>query len=80
MLRELTINVEETLYNALKPMIERQTLVNLLTEFVQARQQYFYSQEELEAGYKAMACDEEYEQEAIEWCNGLMNGIDDETR
>jgi len=35
---------------------------------------------ELEAGYKAMAADEEYERETMEWCNGLMNGIDDETR
>jgi hypothetical protein len=32
------------------------------------------------AGYKAMAADEEYEQGAMEWCNGLMNGISDETR
>jgi len=39
-----------------------------------------HTQEELEAGYKAMANDEEYEREAMEWCNGLMNGIDDETR
>ena len=31
--------------------------------------------EELEAGYKAMAADEEYELKAMEWCNGLMNGI-----
>jgi hypothetical protein len=35
---------------------------------------------ELEDGYKAMAADEEYEREAMEWCNGLMSGIDDETR
>ena len=35
---------------------------------------------ELEAGYKAMAVDEEYEREAMEWCNGLMNGIDESYR
>ena len=38
------------------------------------------TKQELEAGYKAMANDEEYEKEAMEWCNGLMNGIDNETR
>ena len=38
------------------------------------------SVEELEAGYKAMAADDEYQREAMEWCSGLMNGIDDETR
>ena len=81
MLRELTINVEETLYNTLMPMVEKQTIGNLLTEFVQARFPHrTYSQAELEDGYKAMAADEEYEREAMEWCNGLMRGIDDETR
>ena len=36
--------------------------------------------EELEAGYKAMAADEDYQKEAAEWCNGLINGVNDETR
>jgi hypothetical protein len=81
MLRELTLNVDETLYNTLIPMVEKQTIGNLLAEFVQARfPEHTYTQTELEAGYKAMAADEEYEREAMEWCNGLMTGIDDETR
>ena len=80
MMRELTFNVEETLYNALRPMVERQTIGKLLAEFVQTRfNQHAYTQAELEAGYKAMAADEEYEREATEWCNGLIGGIDDET-
>jgi hypothetical protein len=81
MLRELTISVDETLYDALMPMVKKQTIGNLLAEFVQAQSSgRTYTQAELEAGYKAMAADEEYEREAMEWCNGLMNGIDDETR
>jgi hypothetical protein len=81
MLRELTLRVDETLYNTLIPMVEKQTIRNLLAEFVQSRfSERPYTQAELEEGYKAMAADEEYEQEALEWCNGLMNGIDDETR
>jgi hypothetical protein len=81
MLRELTINVEETLYNTLMPMVEKQIIGDLLTEFVQNK--YFrraYTQTELEDGYKAMAADAEYERKAMEWYNGLMSGIDDETR
>jgi len=35
-----------------------------------------YNQAELEAGYKAMAADDEYEREAMEWCNGLMSGVE----
>jgi hypothetical protein len=63
------------------PMIEKQTIGNLLTEFVQTRFSHrTYTQAELENGYKAMAADVEYEREAMEWCNGLISEIDDETR
>ena len=37
MLRELTLNVEESLYNTLKPLVENKTIGNLLAEFVQSR-------------------------------------------
>ena len=81
MLRELTLNVEEKLYDTLLPMVEKQTIGDLLTEFVKTKFSHrTYTQTELEDGYKAMADDQEREREAMEWCNGLMNGIDDETR
>ena len=81
MLRELTLNVDEALYNSLIPLVETQTIGDFLAEFVQTRIPHrTYTQAELEAGYKAMADDAEYEQEAMEWCNGLISGIDDETR
>jgi hypothetical protein len=34
--------------------------------------------EELVAGYRAMAADEEYEQEAQEWVNGYLGKLDEE--
>jgi len=72
MLRELTLNVEETLYDTLMPLVEKQTIGDLLAEFIQTRfTQRTYTQTELENGYRAMAADEEYEREAMEWCNGL---------
>ena len=81
MLRELTLNVDENLYNILMPMVEKQTIGILLAEFVQTRfPNRTFTQAELEEGYKAMAADEEYEREAMEWCNGLISGIDDETQ
>ena len=68
MLRELTIKVDETLYNTLMPMVEKQTIGDLLAEFVQTRRpRRAYTQKELEEGYKAMAADEEYEREASEY-------------
>ena len=81
MLRELTLRVDESLYDYLIPMVETQTIGDLLAEFVKTRISHrTYTQTELETGYKAMADDEDYEREAMEWCNGLMSGVDDETR
>jgi len=81
MVRELTLSVDEALYNTLMPMVEKRTIGTLLAEFVQTKLLHrTYTQAELEAGYKAMAADDEYEREAMEWCNGLMSGVDDETR
>ena len=76
MLRELTLNVDEMLYNTLMPMVEKQTIGDLLNEFVKTRFSHrTYTQTELENGYRAMADDQEREREAMEWCNGLLNGL-----
>ncbi len=32
--------------------------------------------DEIEAGYAAMAADEEREKEAMAWCEGMMSGLD----
>ena len=37
MLRELTITVDDTVYQTLKPMIEQQTIGSFLHEFIQNR-------------------------------------------
>jgi hypothetical protein len=77
----MTIRVDETLYETLKPMVEQQTLGTFLSDFARALgSQPVYTRLELDAGYRAMAADEEYEQGAMEWCNGLMGGVSDETR
>ena len=81
MQRELILNVDERLYDTLMSMVEKQTIGDLLAEFIQTRfSRRAFTQTEMEEGYKAMASDQEYEREAMEWCNGLLSGIDDETR
>ncbi|MDR1786799.1 MAG: hypothetical protein LBR23_10125 [Spirochaetaceae bacterium] len=81
MLREMTITVDEALYNSLQPMVEQRTIGDLLADFLRTQKSKTgYTQAELEAGYRAMAADVEYERQAAEWCNGLMGGVDDETR
>jgi len=37
MMRELTITVDDTVYNVLKPMVEQQTIGSFLHEFMQSR-------------------------------------------
>jgi len=72
-MRELTLNVEESLYDTLLPLVEKQTIGDLLAEFIQTKfSNRTITQSELEEGYKAMAADQEYEHEAMEWCSGLM--------
>jgi len=74
MLRELTLSVDETLYDALMPMVEKKNIGNLLAEFVREQSaQPSYTQAELEAGYRAMAADEEYERQATEWSMSTEN-------
>ncbi len=76
MQRELTISIDEQVYRDLHqtvlprqigPLIESLVLPRLLTA-------------DLEAGYLAMAADEEHEAEALDWREALLTDIADETR
>jgi hypothetical protein len=75
----MTITVDDAVYEALRPFAERRTIGELLRDFARSRSAIpCYTQAELEAGYRAMAADEEYEQEAQDWINGLIGDIDDD--
>lgn len=81
MQREMIIAVDEAVYETLRPMVEQRTIGGLLGDFVRSQcSKSAYTEAELEAGYQAMAADEEYEREASAWCNALIGGIADETR
>jgi hypothetical protein len=77
MLHEMTITVDDTVYDVLRPFVERQTIGELLRDFVYSRSAPpAYTKAELEAGYRAMDDDEEREAESQEWCNALIGDID----
>jgi ribosomal protein L12E/L44/L45/RPP1/RPP2 len=82
MLHEMTITVDDAVYETLRPFMERQTIGELLSDFARSRfAKPAYTQAELEAGYRAMAADAEREAEAQEWCNALIGDIaDDDAR
>jgi predicted CopG family antitoxin len=76
MQRQMTITVDETVYEALRSIPEQRIISDFLADMVRMRemeqmQSRAYAEAELEAGYRAMAADEEYERNAKEWINGL---------
>jgi hypothetical protein len=72
---EMTITVDDTTYQALRPFVERECLGELLGDFARSRlAKPAWTGAELEAGCRAMAADTERETEAQEWCEALIGG------
>jgi hypothetical protein len=64
MSRQLTITLPDDVYEEL----ERRVGADQITSYVELLlRPPRFTQEELEAGYRAMAVDTEYEREAMEW-------------
>jgi hypothetical protein len=77
---EMTITVDDTTYQTLRPFLERECLGELLGDFARSRLATpAWTEAELEAGYRAMASDAERETEARQWCEALIGDSVDET-
>ena len=74
MRRKLTITVDEEVYEGLHRVVGRRRISRFLTELARPH----VVQDDLEAGYRAMAADEEHEREAMEWIEGIVADIADE--
>jgi hypothetical protein len=75
--REMTITVDDTVYETLRPLVKERSLDGLLTAFARSRySKPAYTEAELEADYRAMAADKEREAEAQEWCNALIGDVE----
>jgi hypothetical protein len=68
MRRKLTISVDEEVYDGLHRVVGRRHISRFLTELARPH----VVQDDLEAGYRAMAADEEHEREAMEWIEGVV--------
>jgi hypothetical protein len=73
MRKKLTITVDEAIYEGLHRVVGRRHINRFLTELARPH----VVQDDLEAGYRAMA-DEEHEREALEWIEGIVADIADE--
>jgi predicted CopG family antitoxin len=76
MRKKLTITVDEEVYEGLHRVVGRRRISRFLTELARPH----VVQDDLEAGYQAMAADEQREREATEWIEGLIGDVADEPR
>ena len=72
--RKLTITVSDEVYEGLHRIIGRGNI----SQFIETLVRPHVLEADLEAGYRAMAADKEYEAEALEWSEALIGDIDDE--
>lgn len=68
MQRKLTITLDEDVYEGLHKVIGRRKI----SQFIEALVRPHVTSTELEAGYAAMAADEEREAEALEWSEAFI--------
>jgi predicted CopG family antitoxin len=74
MQKKLTITLNEEVYEGLHRVIGRGSISRFIENLVRPH----VVEMELEAGYAAMAADEEHEAEALEWIEGVLDDFDDE--
>ncbi|MCX6044829.1 MAG: addiction module antitoxin [Chloroflexi bacterium] len=76
MQKKLTITIDERVYEGLYQAIGRRNISQFIENLI--RPHVLLS--ELEAGYQAMAQDEEREREASTWAEATVGDVADETR
>ena len=74
MQKKLTITIDEHVYNGLHSVIGPRKISNFIEVLVRPH----VIDDDLDAGYAAMAADEAAEAEAMEWIEGTMGDVGDE--
>jgi len=77
--REMTITLDETVYEGLCRMVEPRKISQFIEDMLRPHVlDQALTEAELEESYRAMAADEAREAEAQEWCNALIGDVPDE--
>jgi hypothetical protein len=76
MQKTMTITLDESVYDGLMSMIGREKI----SQFLENLARPYVTKDNLTDAYRIMAADTEREREALEWCNGLIGDVADETR
>lgn len=75
MQKKLTITVNEDVYRGLHMVIGRRRI----SQFIESLLRPHVLGAEMENGYRAMAADEARERHAVEWIEGTLSELPDET-
>ena len=76
MSKKLTIMVEDEVYEGLHRVVGQRRIGRFLSDLARPH----VTRLDLEAGYRAMAADEEREAEAHEWVEGVIGDLADDPR
>lgn len=76
MQKKLTITVDETVYEGLYKTVGQRRISRFIEDLVRP----YVLEQDLEAAYQLMAQDEIRESQALEWSEGTVGDVSDETR
>ena len=76
MQKKLTITVDEQVYEGLHSVVGRRRI----SQFIESLVRPHVVKHSLESAYRKMALDEAREREALEWSEGTIGDVADETR
>jgi len=76
MQKRMTISIDEAVYEGLVRCVGRRKISRYLEDLARPH----VVKGDLESGYRAMAKDKRREQEAREWCEGLIGDVADAAR
>ena len=73
--KQLTINLDEKVYDALHQIVDRDSVSKFIEDLIRP----YVIKQDLELAYKEMAEDEQRETEALEWSEAFIGDVADET-
>lgn len=76
MQKKLTITLDEEVYEGLHRVVGRRRI----SQFLERLARPHVVDKDLEAAYREMAQDETREADALEWSEGIIGDVDDESR
>jgi predicted CopG family antitoxin len=74
--KKMTITLDEAVYEGLHRTVGKRKMSQFIEDLVRPH----VMDANMDEGYKAMAADQEREDEAMEWCNAIAGDMTIETR